>query len=90
MQDIRNEFLPNDTDFLGDLSYIKITLEDTIAELILPFFFCQKKIINIYKNNKIENFIIFSTPFHIKLLSGESKYSSMKLLNLVLLIIISY
>ena len=70
LQDIRNESLPNDTEFFRDLSSIKITLEDTIAELKdLPFFFCQETIINIYKNNKVENYIIFSTPFHIKLFS---------------------
>ena len=70
LQDIRNETLPNNTEFFSDLFSIKITLEDNIPKLKnLPFFFCQEKIINLYKNNKIENYIIFSTPFHIKLLS---------------------
>ena len=59
-----------DKDCLNEPSLISITLEENIQELSnLPFFFCEEKIINFRMNNKLENFIIFSTPFHIKLFS---------------------
>ena len=70
LQKLRNENLPCDKDCLNDPSLITITIEENIQELSnLSFFFCEEKIINFHMNNKLENFIIFSTPFHIKLFS---------------------
>ena len=39
---------------------------DNIIQLKdLPFFFCEEKITNFYKNNKIESYILFTTPIII-------------------------
>ena len=70
LQKLREEHQPSDDEYLKELGNIKIDLEDNIAELKnLPFFFGQEKIVNFSNNNKIEEFLIFTTPFHFKLLS---------------------
>ena len=74
LQKIREINLPSDDIFLNDLKNITISLEDNIPELKnLPFFFAEEKIINFEEHNKLESFIILSTPFHIKLMNEATQ-----------------
>ena len=60
-QTIREEELPKYKDFLSQIAGIKINLEENISQLRnLPFFFGGEKKVNFFKQNKTEEYIIFS------------------------------
>ena len=81
LQTFGEEDMPNDKIYLFELEGIIINLENNIPELNNLPFFCEEKVINNSNNNELEEYILFSTPFHFKLLSEVKQifiYSTFK------------
>ena len=69
----RNSLFPRDDEYICNLSNITITFDDNIPESQnIPFCQCINKFFNIIKN-RIEEYVIFTSKYHLKLLSNGTQ-----------------
>ena len=69
----RNSLYPKDDDYIYNIINIKISFDDNIPESQnIPFCQSNNKFFNPYKN-RIEAYILFTTKYHLKLLTKASQ-----------------
>ena len=74
LQKFRDESFPEDANFFDNLEYIKITYDANNDEFkVLPFCYVNKKFLNISKNNRQENIVIFTSEVQLKKLESASQ-----------------
>lgn len=72
---IKQSKYPNDENFLSNIDAITITFDESNENLKnLPFCLCRKSFINFKKNNKADNFVIYSSFFQMKLFANSNEY----------------
>ena len=68
LQNLRDYQYPKDEEYLKDITKIKITFENILNMENLNLCYKYKILLNPEKNNKLEQYIIFTTKFQINLL----------------------
>ena len=69
LQKIREEKFPNDSEYLKDISKIRISFDINNINLEqIPLCFKLVELINPEKNNKLDKYIIFTSKFQLNLL----------------------
>ena len=69
LQKIREDKFPNDSEYLKDISKIKINFENNNINLEeIPLCFKLVEMINPEKNNKLDKYVIFTTKFQLNMI----------------------
>ena len=70
---VRNSIYPKNDEYLNNINNIKITFDEkVINSKNLPFCPIKHKFVNISKNDRVEEYIIITSKFHLNFLAKVS------------------
>lgn len=70
---VRNSIYPKNEEYLNNINNIRITFDEkVINSKNLPFCPINNKFVNISKNNRVEEYIIITSKFHLNFLAKVS------------------